>query len=263
MELAGGLTRSVPRGLGRIEPTGDVLVAYAAKAGTIAEDGPGTHSPFAEALLAHLATPGLDIRLVMGRVRDAVLEKTARAQEPFMYGSLGGSNVTLVPGGTTDSAPGGAEANAARDYELAAKVGTKEAWDAFLARHPTGFYADLARAQRAKLVASASPSPSTAFASPNSRPEATEEPEIAAIPKTPESKKAPDRQDLARLVACCLAYCRAVDCNSPPASIGCTPNFLESSTKRYFNGDTRANMRNYYDYVGAKAYNGSIISACR
>jgi len=155
MELAGGLTRSVPRGLGRIEPTGDVLVAYAAKAGTVAEDGKGRHSPYAEALLSTLATPGLDIRLLMGRVRDLVLAKTAGVQEPFVYGSLGGANVALVslkPGDAIDLGPGSLEARAARGYELAAKVGTKEAWDAFLAVHPAGFHSDLARAQRAKLT---------------------------------------------------------------------------------------------------------------
>jgi hypothetical protein len=31
------------------------------------------------------------------------------------------------------------------DYELAARVATKEAWDAFLASYPSGYYADLAR----------------------------------------------------------------------------------------------------------------------
>ncbi len=154
LEMAGGLTRSVPRGLGRIEPTGDVLVAYAAKAGTVAGDGKGTHSPYAEALLSTLGTPGLDIRLVMGRVRDLVLAKTAGAQEPFVYGSLGGSNVTLISLKQDDAgavSPVSPDASAARDYELAAKFGTKEAWDAYLAAHPKGFHAELARVQRSKL----------------------------------------------------------------------------------------------------------------
>ena len=52
------------------------------------------------------------------------------------------------------------------------QVGTKAAWDAFLVAHPNGFYANLARAQRAKLLA---PAPPTAVApvpavSPPSRP---------------------------------------------------------------------------------------------
>lgn len=149
--LRAGVTRQASRGLTRIEPKGDVLVAYSAKAGTLALDGKDRHSPYAEALLATLATPGLDIRLVMGRVRDLVLAKTGGVQEPFVYGSLGGANVALVslkPGDTVDASPG---AQAARDYELAAKVGTREAWDAFLAAHPRGFHADLARAHRTKV----------------------------------------------------------------------------------------------------------------
>jgi uncharacterized caspase-like protein len=169
MELAGGRTRSVPRGLGRIEPTGDVLVAYAAKAGTVAADGSGRHSPYAEALLSNLATPGLDIRLVLGRVRDLVLAKTNGAQEPFVYGSLGGATVALVAprADTAAAAVDDADAKVARDYELAAKIGTKEAWDAFLAAHQSGFHADLARAQRAKLAA---PAPSVALVTPSPAP---------------------------------------------------------------------------------------------
>jgi hypothetical protein len=196
MEVAGGLTRSVPRGLGRIEPTGDVLVAYAAKAGTVAEDGKGKHSPYAEALLSTLATPGLDIRLVMGRVRDLVLAKTGGTQEPFVYGSLGGANVALVSpgsGGTVGAGAGGADAKAARDYELAAKVGTKEAWDAFLAVHPTGFHAELARMQRAK---SAVLSGRTAVPKGATQPEGNK-PKTLPRPRSPEDKKgAKTPQDL-------------------------------------------------------------------
>ena len=51
-------TRAVDRGLTRIEPTGSVLVAYAAKDGTTAADGSGRNSPFTAALLKHLETPG-------------------------------------------------------------------------------------------------------------------------------------------------------------------------------------------------------------
>jgi hypothetical protein len=36
---------------------------------------------------------------------------------------------------------------------MAERVGTKEAWDFFIAAHPTGFYADLAHAQRNKQAA--------------------------------------------------------------------------------------------------------------
>ena len=95
--IAGPRARTVTRGLGAIEPSGDTLVAYSAKHGTVAEDGPpGGMSPFASGLQKHLATPGLDIRILMGRVRDHVIKATNGRQEPFTYGSVGGEIVTLV-----------------------------------------------------------------------------------------------------------------------------------------------------------------------
>jgi uncharacterized caspase-like protein len=162
-------SRSVGRGLARVEPTtSDTLIAFAAKAGSIAADGAGIHSPFTAALLQHIATPGLDVRIAFGRVRDEVLKTTRRKQEPFVYGSLGGSTITLVSlaagpthGEQPVTQPSAAEksettsaAQAWRDYEAAANVGTKESWIAFLRKYPTGFHADLARAQHAKLSSS-------------------------------------------------------------------------------------------------------------
>ena len=86
---SGGATRAIGNGLAAIEPEGNVLVAYSAKHGTVAEDGTGQHSPFTEALLAHIEEPGLEINFLFRRVRDAVRKKTERRQEPFLYGSLG------------------------------------------------------------------------------------------------------------------------------------------------------------------------------
>ncbi len=154
-------SRSVGRGLARVEPVGsDTLVAFAAKAGSTAADGNSVHSPFTAALLQHIATPGLDLRIAFGRVRDEVLKNTGNRQEPFVYGSLGGGNVALVSAGQSgeriEARPDILGAQTARDYEAAAKIGTKEAWEAFLTRYPTGFYADLARVQRAKVTVSTS-----------------------------------------------------------------------------------------------------------
>jgi uncharacterized caspase-like protein len=144
-------TRSIGRGLAKIEPAmSDTLIAFAAKAGAVASDGDAKNSPFATALVKHIAEPGLDLRLAFGRVRDEVLKSTAYQQEPFVYGSLGGETVALVPQAPK---PVNTEAAARTDYELAAQVGTREAWDSFLAAHGSGLYADLARAQTNKLIA--------------------------------------------------------------------------------------------------------------
>ncbi len=79
---AAGLARvdNVPR---------NTLVAMATKADQTAEDGGGSHSPFAEALLKHLQTPGLELSLFFRSVRDSVLQVTNNQQEPFIFSSLG------------------------------------------------------------------------------------------------------------------------------------------------------------------------------
>jgi formylglycine-generating enzyme required for sulfatase activity len=107
-------TRSVGRGLGRVEPsTTNTLIAYATKPNAVAEDGKGPNSPFTAALVKHLLTPGLDLRIVLGQVRDEVLVSTARKQEPYVVGSLGGGTVSITgdaskPGPSPASIPLGA-----------------------------------------------------------------------------------------------------------------------------------------------------------
>ena len=81
-------TRSIGRGLASIEPDSGIVISYAAKAGTVAYDGKGKHSPYTKALLDHMEEPGLELQFLFRRVRDAVLRQTAKSQEPFFYGSL-------------------------------------------------------------------------------------------------------------------------------------------------------------------------------
>jgi hypothetical protein len=85
-------------GLAKLDEVGaDTLVAYAAKAGSISYDDNGVNSPYAIALLRHLAEPGVDVRIALGRVYDEVIAMTGGRQEPFIYGSLGGATISLVP----------------------------------------------------------------------------------------------------------------------------------------------------------------------
>ncbi len=93
-----GIRSTMKGGLAKIEDvSADTLVAYAAKAGSVSYDGDGVNSPYATALIRHLAEPGLDIRIALGRVRDEVVSMTGGRQEPFIYGSLGGATIPLVP----------------------------------------------------------------------------------------------------------------------------------------------------------------------
>jgi len=154
-------SRAIGQGLPKIAPTTpNMLIAYAAQAGSTAADGDSRNSPFATALSRHLTTPGLDVRRAFGFVRDEVLKTTSNRQEPFVYGSLGGEDVPLVPARATppaaasNSQPGpNPQAEARRDYELALQVGNKDALNAFIAQYQDGFYANLARIQLAKIAA--------------------------------------------------------------------------------------------------------------
>jgi len=97
-------TRAIGRGLAPVEPSAvNTLVGFAAKAGSYALDGEGVNSPYAAAVLNNLTTPGLDLRIAFGRVRDEVLKTTRNRQEPFLYGSLGGGTISLVDTSTVPS----------------------------------------------------------------------------------------------------------------------------------------------------------------
>ncbi len=134
----------VSGGLAKVEPTfTDTLVAYAAKAGSTADDGNGDHSPFTAALLKHITEPGLDVRLAFGRIRDEVRKVTRDEQEPFVYGSLGGTNISLVPPPAVPKLAPFAEVKG--DYELVERVNTKKAWEVFINHHKEGMYVDIAR----------------------------------------------------------------------------------------------------------------------
>lgn len=88
-------TRSVAGvGLAPVQGTTGTLISYATKDGAVAEDGRGRHSPYTEALLAHLELP-MDIAVVLRRVREAVMAATGNRQQPWEYGSLVGDELVL------------------------------------------------------------------------------------------------------------------------------------------------------------------------
>jgi hypothetical protein len=165
-------SRAVSRGLARIEPaTSNTLVAFAAKAGSTASDGGSKNSPYASALVKYIATPGMDLRRVFGFVRDDVMKATGNKQEPYVYGTLGGDDVPLVPAPAKEpkeaaaaapqpappplpaTPPVSARAEIRQDYELALQIGNKDALNYFLAQYPDGYYANLAKLQLAKIDA--------------------------------------------------------------------------------------------------------------
>jgi len=96
MSRSPALRAVIGGGLGRIEPVGNVLVAYAARDGTTALDGDGRNSPFTAALLHNIETPGVEVTFMLRNVRDDVMEVTRNEQQPFVYGSLSRKAIYLA-----------------------------------------------------------------------------------------------------------------------------------------------------------------------
>lgn len=130
-------------GLARTTSSSGLLLAYATDPGNVAFEGTGDNSIFTTALLRHIGEPGLDVRLMFGRVRQDVVLSTRGAQVPWVEESLLG-DTTLNP--ALNAA--GREAMIARDIEAwrtASTQNTPEPYEAYLAAYPNGMFAAFAR----------------------------------------------------------------------------------------------------------------------
>jgi len=152
-------------GLGQVQAAAGTLVAFATAPGTVAGDGNGRNSPFSGALLRHIETPGLELRQLMAVVRKEVREATRNAQVPWENSALEGEfffRPAPAPPTTPAAVAPAAAAQAAAAQAAAAQAAAPGAvelafWDsvrdsrdpadfrAYLARFPTGAFADLAR----------------------------------------------------------------------------------------------------------------------
>jgi uncharacterized caspase-like protein len=150
-------SRAVDRGLARVEPADNVLVAYGSKDGTVASDGRGRNSPFTAALLNNLEKAGVEIRFLFASVRDEVLALTNRQQQPFVYGSLPRQEIYLKPPARPESATAASPVlqqplteveRAWAEVRANASMATLEA---FVRRFGDSFYADLARVKIEEL----------------------------------------------------------------------------------------------------------------
>ncbi len=163
-------TRSISRGaFGALDERhlGDeMLVAYAAAEGTVAEDGTGRNSPFTTALLANLEQP-LELGTLFRRVRAGVLAATDGRQRPHEYQSLlrehylrpvAPAASTPRPGGTVDGATLAARMQQENLFWESIRTSTNAAdFEAYLRRYPAGVYRDLSTNRLAALRSVADP----------------------------------------------------------------------------------------------------------
>ncbi len=140
-----------PPGLVRTRGGAGLLIAYATDPGNVAYDGIGENSVFTKALLDNIETPGLDVRLMLGRVRQQVLLETRGQQIPWVEEAVLGEHY-FVP-----AAPGAAPPDAvADDMALWRTVSGKadpQALRRYLEAYPNGLFAEFARDRISRLAA--------------------------------------------------------------------------------------------------------------
>lgn len=84
-------SRSAFIGRGLAAPStgsGELLIGFATAPGEVALDGEGDNSPFTTALLKHIDAKGLDVELMLKRVRQDVYDLTDQSQEPWVNSAL-------------------------------------------------------------------------------------------------------------------------------------------------------------------------------
>ncbi len=155
--------RSVPKGLAETEVEG-ALVLFAAAGGQVATDGTGTNSPFARALAARLAEPGLSIHRLGSVIRQDVIAETGGKQTPWTNMSIDGREFYLVdnapagpatqPTATGGDAPGAYNASLdAYSWRYYSEKNTIEAYNGYLREFPQGLFAGQANERIAQLRA--------------------------------------------------------------------------------------------------------------
>jgi uncharacterized caspase-like protein len=172
---------SVQSGLAEMKSGEGTLIAFATGPGQTALDGQeGTNSPFTRALMANVATPGVEIQQAMTKVRAQVNEETNKGQLPWGHTNLIGSvylNPTGAPAatGTVAAAPTTAGSDVELEFWRSIKESNKpEELKAYLTNYPNGQFRSIALARVASLESA--PSTATRTLSPGVDPATLTEP---------------------------------------------------------------------------------------
>ena len=179
---------SVQSGLAEMKSGEGTLIAFATGPGQTALDGQeGTNSPFTRALMANIATPGVEIQQAMTKVRAQVNEETNKGQLPWGHTNLIGSvylNPVAAPAANAAAPAASSPAvvgsiSGGSDVELEFWRSVKESnkpeeLNAYLSNYPNGQFRSLALARIASLENG--PSTATRTLSPGVDPATLTEP---------------------------------------------------------------------------------------
>ena len=202
--------RGVSTGLAPVTAPRGTLVISAAAPGVVVNDGEGDNSTFVRELLKEMRSPGLTVDEILNRTRIGVSRLSKGEQVPWISSSLAedvyfgkrppdsGSPQVVVFPGPTPPASKEPDPEIRRDYDFAERLGTKKAWEDFLAKYNAGSYAELARDQLAKLEPAPAPPPSPPPPPPDPRPEQQAKADIKVDPI--EAPKDPFIRELDRVI---------------------------------------------------------------
>jgi len=153
---------SVQAGLAEMKSGEGTLIAFATGPGQTALDGEaGTNSPFTRALMANIASPGVEIQQAMTKVRAQVNEETNKGQLPWGHTNLIGSvylNSAPATAGAPVEAPNtpvvttGPVSEVELEFWRSIKDSNKpEELSAYLTNYPNGTFKSLALTRIASL----------------------------------------------------------------------------------------------------------------
>ncbi|MFN3890356.1 MAG: caspase domain-containing protein [Beijerinckiaceae bacterium] len=158
----GNRSTNVGSGLASAQAGVGTLIAYATQPNAVAADGDARNSPFTSALLKHIATPGLEVRAMLTRVRNDVVNATRNRQVPWDHSSLlGDVYLSSAPAVTpVSSRSGGGASDIQIELDVWNAVKDAQSADAFrdyLGRFPSGMFRSLAQARLAVLAPDQAP----------------------------------------------------------------------------------------------------------
>jgi formylglycine-generating enzyme required for sulfatase activity len=170
-------------GLAAVESGVGTLISFATQPGNVALDGTGRNSPFAAALVKHIAASTGTLTDILVDVRNDVMAATARKQVPWEHSALTGRFYFKEPSQPAAQSPA-ARNDAAEAWAAAKDTKNPSILEAFIKRFGDSFYADMARARLQELN-----SQNTAAVSPPAvKPPATKSVEPAVGVFEPERK---------------------------------------------------------------------------
>lgn len=132
----------VEQGLVRMRGGAGLLIAYATDPGNVAYDGVGDNSVFTSGLLDHIASPDLDVRLMLGRVRQQVVLETDGRQIPWVEESVLDEH-SFAPGLESETADDATAADLAHWRGIASSADASD-FESYLRTYPDGLFAAFA-----------------------------------------------------------------------------------------------------------------------